>query len=179
MQDRSSLLLCALTLLTGFLVVCLGAFFISSGSVFSCRGNLIAAYLLLPLGFVILLSGIFWSTYRQACKSKRMFSHVVRQHLAQGSLATVDRPDFYPPAYEESPGAVKQTWEIPPPMYTELGLDVHAQPEAPPPYQEFLTAMAYAATCKTLQGSLGDAESSGGLGCCGDQLLTKDSVQGP
>lgn len=77
----------------GFLMICLGAYFISTGSMFSCQGNLILAYVLLPLGFVILLSGIFWSTYRQASESKGVFGRVLRQHRAQGAvpLATVDR----------------------------------------------------------------------------------------
>ncbi|XP_045325600.1 transmembrane protein 252 [Leopardus geoffroyi] len=98
MRNRTGLVLCALVLLTGFLMICLGAFLISSGSMFNCRGNLILAYMLLPLGFVILLSGIFWSTYRQARESKGVFTHVLRRHLAHGALplATVDRPDFYP-----------------------------------------------------------------------------------
>lgn len=93
MQNRTGLALCALALLMGFLTICMGAFFISSGSIFSCQGNLILAYLFLPLGFVILLSGIFWSTYLQASESKGVFSHVLRQHLACGALtlATVDR----------------------------------------------------------------------------------------
>lgn len=93
MRNRTGLVLCALVLLTGFLMICLGAFLISSGSMFNCRGNLILAYMLLPLGFVILLSGIFWSTYRQARESKGVFTHVLRRHLAHGALplATVDR----------------------------------------------------------------------------------------
>ncbi|XP_007954769.1 transmembrane protein 252 [Orycteropus afer afer] len=164
MQPMTSLVLCAFMLLTGFLFICLGAFLISSGSLFNYQGTLIIAYLLLPLGFVILLSGVFWSTYRQASKSKKMFSHVLRQHLAQRdlALATVDRPDFYPPAYAESLDADKQIChargaasEIPPPLYTEMHLDVgseiEAQPEAPPPYEESITDMAAATTSKATE----------------------------
>uniref|UniRef100_A0A8C3XBG8 Transmembrane protein 252 n=1 Tax=Catagonus wagneri TaxID=51154 RepID=A0A8C3XBG8_9CETA len=149
MWNRSGLVLCAFALLMGFLTICLGAFFISSGSMFSCKGNLILAYVLLPLGFVILLSGIFWSTYRQASESKGVFGWVLRQHRAQGAmpLATVDRPDFYPPAYEESLDAEKQvcptepeTLGVPPPLYSETGLiyedEDDAHPEAPPSYNE-------------------------------------------
>lgn len=93
MQNRTCLVLCVFVLLTGFLMICLGAFFISSASLFSCQGNLTLAYLLLPLGFVILLSGIFWSTYHQASESKGVFKRVLRQCRAQGALplATVDR----------------------------------------------------------------------------------------
>ncbi|XP_003420513.2 transmembrane protein 252 [Loxodonta africana] len=174
MWHRTSLVPCALTILTGFLVICLGAFFISSGSSFNCRGNLIMAYLLLPLGFVILLSGIFWSIYRQARKSTRM----LRQHLAQGhlALATVDRPDFYPPAYEESLDADKQTCgaggaasEIPSPLYTEVDLDVsgeiEAQPEAPPPYEESVTDIEAAAMSLGAEGHSQGCQRQGRSRC--------------
>ncbi|XP_053430457.1 transmembrane protein 252 [Nycticebus coucang] len=149
MQNRTGLILCTLALLTGFLMVCLGAAFISSVSMLNHQEKLIPAYMLLSLGFVILLSGTFWSTYCQASESKKVFSHVLGQHLARGAptLATVDRPDFYPPAYEESLGAEKQTCSvegeasgIPPPLYTETGLEFQnendAYPEAPPSYAE-------------------------------------------
>ncbi|XP_006040880.1 transmembrane protein 252 [Bubalus kerabau] len=149
MQNRTCLVLCAFALLTGFLMICLGAFFISSASLFNCQGNLTLAYLLLPLGFVILLSGIFWSTYHQASESKGVFNRVLGQYHAQGALplATVDRPGFYPPAYEESLAADKrachteqETSGAPPPPYTEMGVEFQdedgAHPEAPPPYDE-------------------------------------------
>ncbi|XP_029776451.1 transmembrane protein 252 [Suricata suricatta] len=159
MRNRTGLVLCALALLTGFLMICLGAFFISSASIFNCRGKLILAYTLLPLGFVILLSGIFWSTYRQARESKGVFTQVLRQHLAHRALplATVDRPDFYPPAYEESLDAEKQPCpaegeasDVPPPVYTEVDLesehapDIH--PEAPPSYEESVATRVETAT---------------------------------
>ncbi|XP_016069730.1 PREDICTED: transmembrane protein 252 [Miniopterus natalensis] len=149
MRIRAGAVLCALALLTGFLTICLGAFFISSGSTFNCWWSLILAYFLLPLGFVILLSGICWSTYHQASENKGMFSHVLRLHLAHGAvaLATVDRPDFHPPAYEESLDAEKQTCpadrealDVPPPLYTEMDLGCEdensAHREAPPSYEE-------------------------------------------
>lgn len=150
MQNRTGLILCALSLLTGFLMICLGGFFISN-SIFHSQRNLVVAYVLLPMGFVILLSGIFWGTYRQANENKEMFNHVLRQHLAFQDLplATVDRPDFYPPAYEESLDVEKQACPagrellgFPPPLYTETNLEFEhledPQPEAPPPYQEII-----------------------------------------
>ncbi|XP_054439245.1 transmembrane protein 252 [Pteronotus mesoamericanus] len=159
MRNRTGTVLCAFALLAGFLVVCLGAFFMSWSSIVSCQENLIMAYLLLPLGFVILLGGISWSTYRQASGSKGMFSHVLRQHLAQGAegLATVDRPDFYPPAYEESLDVEKKPFpaerealEVPPPLYTETDLEFEdesdAHQEAPPSYDESMVDRAAAAT---------------------------------
>uniref|UniRef100_H0VPI3 Transmembrane protein 252 n=1 Tax=Cavia porcellus TaxID=10141 RepID=H0VPI3_CAVPO len=159
MQNKTSLVLCALTLLMGFLMICLGAFFVSSDSVVHCQKNLVLAYLLLPLGFGMLLSGIFWSTYQQASKSKGVFSHVLRQHLVHRDppLATVDRPDFYPPAYEESLDAEKwahaaggEALGIPPPLYTEMGLELkdrcEVHPEAPPSYRDSVTDLAAAVT---------------------------------
>uniref|UniRef100_A0A8C6RN76 Transmembrane protein 252 n=1 Tax=Nannospalax galili TaxID=1026970 RepID=A0A8C6RN76_NANGA len=164
MQNRTGLVLCAFTLLTGFLMICLGAFFISSNSIFHCQGNLVVAYVLLPLGFVILLSGIFWSTYRQANENKGVFSHVLRQHLARRDLplATVDRPDFYPPAYEDSLGAEKPdclagggALDLPPPLYTETILELEdgndAQLEAPPSYQECIGDPGATATAENAQ----------------------------
>uniref|UniRef100_H0XCM2 Transmembrane protein 252 n=2 Tax=Otolemur garnettii TaxID=30611 RepID=H0XCM2_OTOGA len=149
MQIKIDLIICALSLLMGFLMVCLGAVFISSVSILNYQEKLIPAYMLLSVGFVILLSGVVWSTYCQARESKKVFSHVLGQHLARGAptLATVDRPDFYPPAYAESLGAEKQTCPvegeacgIPPPLYTETRLEFQdendAHPEAPPSYAE-------------------------------------------
>ncbi|GAB1302287.1 Transmembrane protein 252 [Apodemus speciosus] len=152
MQNRTGLILCALSLLTGFLMICLGGFFISN-SIFHSQKNLVVAYVLLPMGFVILLSGIFWGTYRQANENKEMFNHVLRQHLAFQDLplATVDRPDFYPPAYEESLDVEKQACPagFPPPLYTETSLELEdlegesdPQAEAPPPYQEIMADAA-------------------------------------
>lgn len=92
MQNRGSLILCSLSLLSGFLMICLGGYFISN-SVIHSQKNLVMAYVLLPMGFAILLSGIFWATYRQANENKEMFNRVLRQHLASQDLplATVDR----------------------------------------------------------------------------------------
>ncbi|KFO22884.1 transmembrane protein 252 [Fukomys damarensis] len=159
MQNRTGLVLCALTLPIGFLMICLGAFFISSDSIFHCQKNLVLAYLLLPLGFVMLLGGIFWSNYQQASKSKGVFSHLLRQHLAHRDLplATVDRPDFYPPVYEENFEAAQgEALDAPPPLYTETGLELRneneAHPEAPPSYQESTADLATGAKSEVLQG---------------------------
>lgn len=67
------------------------------------------------------------------------------------------RPDFYPPAYEESLDAEKQTCpaegealDVPPPLYTETNLEFEgendAHREAPPSYDESVAARAAAAT---------------------------------
>lgn len=156
MRNTTGLVFCALVPLTGFLMICLGAYFISSDSIFSCWENMVLTYLLLPLGFVILLSGIFWSTYRQVRESKGMFIQDLGQHFYRRAalpLATVDRPNFYPPAYEEILGAEKKSGQaegaatgVPPPLYTETDFEhpesTNMGPEAPPSYEESIAAMA-------------------------------------
>ncbi|XP_068943015.1 transmembrane protein 252 [Petaurus breviceps papuanus] len=154
MQRGSINAFCCLTLLTGFLIICLGAFFISMGSGPNCRAKMILAYCLLPLGFLILFSGIFWSTYQQASQSKGIFNRVLRQHLGHGNLQipTVDRPDFYPPSYEDSIDPEKQislqreTFNIPPPVYTESSLEfmdgTDGHGDIPPPYEVSVRGMS-------------------------------------
>ncbi|KAG8455225.1 hypothetical protein GDO86_001425 [Hymenochirus boettgeri] len=96
-----------LFLITGFSLVCLGAFYISSSYLCDCQGEKILAYCLLPLGFILLLSGIFWTT-----------------------------PDFYPPSYDSvihesvcsttncEMRAMEEGLNIPPPLYTESNMDI-------------------------------------------------------
>lgn len=166
MQNRTGLILCAFSLLTGFLMICLGGFFISN-SLFLSQKNLVIAYVLLPTGFVMLLSGIFWGTYHQANENKGMFNHVLRQQLASQDLplATVDRPDFYPPTYEESLGAEKQACPagrgllgFPPPLYTETSLEREdendPQPEVPPPYRESIAGAIITAKAQDSEGPI-------------------------
>lgn len=63
------------------------------------------------------------------------------------------RPDFYPPAYDESLDVEKQACPagrgllgFPPPLYTETSLELEdendPQPEEPPPYQEIIADAA-------------------------------------
>lgn len=69
------------------------------------------------------------------------------------------RPDFYPPAYEESLDSEKHTCpapgealDIPPPLYTEKGFELQgendAYPEAPPSYQASTADLVSAATAE-------------------------------
>ncbi|XP_051002229.1 transmembrane protein 252 [Acomys russatus] len=191
MQSRAGLIVCALSLLTGFLMICLGAFFISN-SIFHSQRSLVVAYALLPMGFVVLLSGIFWGTYRQANENKQMFNHVLRQHLPSQDLplATIDRPDFYPPAYEESLDAEKQPCPtgrgflgFPPPLYTETSLELEdendPQPEAPPPYQEStadaaITAKSWDAEGPSIVLKAGPALQHSELTSCTEERLARD-----
>ncbi|XP_043837050.1 transmembrane protein 252 [Dromiciops gliroides] len=179
MQKGSLAALCCFALLTGFLIICLGAFFISMGSAPNCRGKLILAYCLLSLGFLILLSGIFLSTYQQARQSKGIFNRVLRQRLGHGDLpiATVDRPDFYPPSYEDSIDPEKhlsleqETSNIPPPLYTESSLefmdDTDSHRDTPPSYEVSMRGvlMAEVAAAVAMGGGEGGGDAAGSQEC--------------
>uniref|UniRef100_A0A8C3XNW8 Transmembrane protein 252 n=1 Tax=Chelydra serpentina TaxID=8475 RepID=A0A8C3XNW8_CHESE len=135
-------------LLTGFSVICMGAFCISTGS-FLCRcgNNLPVAYSLLPLGFLLLVIGIFWSMYHEVRKNKNLL------YIFQRNPSRREMPDFYPPCYEDSTDPGKQTfpiplalsareeeiYNIPPPLYTENSMEfideTSLQEEQPPSYE--------------------------------------------
>ncbi|XP_078533531.1 transmembrane protein 252 [Lissotriton helveticus] len=144
-------------LILGFSLVCLGAFYVSSGYSCNCGSEMALAYALLPLGFVLLLGGIFWTTYHEA-NQKRFFHSVFRQlpRPRVVRIETVDRPDFYPPSYQESQDLESQhrdarsdyvtqedrSYNIPPPLYTESSLEVIQETdgsfELPPSYEASL-----------------------------------------
>uniref|UniRef100_A0A8D0CG52 Transmembrane protein 252 n=1 Tax=Salvator merianae TaxID=96440 RepID=A0A8D0CG52_SALMN len=127
-------------LFLGFVIICFGAFCFSTGvSVCKCN-SLPVAYFLLPLGFLFLICGIFWSTYHEASKHKSLFHGLLQRntrHHHESHINTIDRPDFYPPSYADSTDPQKQTfplpvrplqrekdaYNIPPPLYTESSLE--------------------------------------------------------
>nr|XP_056704955.1 transmembrane protein 252 [Euleptes europaea] len=149
----SFLRLCVLLL--GFAIICLGAFCISTSSSACKCNNVPIAYFLLPLGFFLLISGIFWSTYHEASKHKSLFHRIIQQNprFRDSHINTIDRPDFYPPSYEDSTDPEKKTfplpdcllegernsYNIPPPLYTESSLDfieeASSQEQQPPSYE--------------------------------------------
>ncbi|KAJ6669585.1 hypothetical protein lerEdw1_000134 [Lerista edwardsae] len=148
-------LLRLLVLLLGFATVCLGAFCISTGASACKCNNFPVAYLLLPTGFIFLLSGIFWCTCHEASKHKSLFHSFLQEspRLRNSHINTIDRPDFYPPSYEDSTNPEKwtfplpvcqreqqkETYNIPPPLYTESSLEfieeVSPQNQQPPSYE--------------------------------------------
>ncbi|XP_048360338.1 transmembrane protein 252 [Sphaerodactylus townsendi] len=142
-------------LLLGFAVICSGAFCISTGSSTCKCNNVPIEYFLLPLGFLLLISGIFWSTYHEASKHKSLFHRIIQRNprFQDSHITTIDRPDFYPPSYEDSTDPGKQTfplpdcllegemvsYNIPPPLYTESSLqfieETSSQEQQPPSYE--------------------------------------------
>uniref|UniRef100_A0A8B9I664 Transmembrane protein 252 n=1 Tax=Anser brachyrhynchus TaxID=132585 RepID=A0A8B9I664_9AVES len=140
-------------LLLSFSIICLGVLCIyTSSSVCRCGNNKLVVYFLLAVGLLLLVAGIFWSTVHEAMKY-RGFSSIFMRNLSLRELrvSTIDRPDFYPPSYEDSTDPAKQTFplpavstpkeqeviDIPPPLYSERSTESageNNEGEQPPPY---------------------------------------------
>ncbi|XP_075060735.1 transmembrane protein 252 [Mixophyes fleayi] len=144
-------------LIIGFALVCLGAFYVSSSYSNNSQNEAIVAYILMPLGFILLLIGIFWSTYHEA-NHKSLFQNVIRRIHSQQQvqIETVDRPDYYPPSYDSvirdnsllntncHISMCEEGFNIPPPLYTENIMDVvdetYLCEDPPPSYEASLQA---------------------------------------
>ncbi|XP_021235837.1 transmembrane protein 252 [Numida meleagris] len=141
-------------LLLSFSIICLGVLCIYTGSpACRCGNNKFVAYCLLTLGLLLLVAGIFWSTVHEAMKYGGLSTIFMRNRsLTELRVSTIDRPDFYPPSYEDSTDPEKQTFplpvtsapeeeeviNIPPPLYSESSTESVSEtnePEQPPPYE--------------------------------------------
>ncbi|XP_063996472.1 transmembrane protein 252 [Pogoniulus pusillus] len=143
-------------LLLGFTTICLGVLCTSTNSSTStcrCGNSKLVFYCLLALGFFLLVTGIFWSTFHEVLKYRGQ-SSILRQNHRHGELrvSTIDRPEFYPPSYEDSIDPEKQTFPLPlaftlkerevihiPPLpYSESSTEFISETyeqEQPPPYE--------------------------------------------
>ncbi|NXE78768.1 TM252 protein, partial [Cochlearius cochlearius] len=138
-------------LLLGFSIICLGVLCVSTcSSTCICGNNELVFYCLLCVGLFLLVTGTFWSTFHEVLKYRGLSSILVRNPSHRElRISTIDRPDFYPPCYEDCTDPEKQTFplpvasmlkqqeviNIPPPPYSgELISDTDEQ-EQPPPYE--------------------------------------------
>ncbi|EOB07112.1 Transmembrane protein C9orf71-like protein, partial [Anas platyrhynchos] len=140
-------------LLLSFSIICLGVLCIyTSSSVCRCGNNKLVVYFLLAVGLLLLVAGVFWSTVHEAMKYRGLSSIFMRNpSLRDLHVSTIDRPDFYPPSYEDSTDPAKQTFplpavstpkeqeviNIPPPLYSEcsaVSSSENIEGEQPPPY---------------------------------------------
>ncbi|NXK09116.1 TM252 protein, partial [Herpetotheres cachinnans] len=141
-------------LLLGFSTICLGVLCISTSS-YTCRcgNNELVFYCLLTLGFFLIVTGIFWSTFHEALKYRGLSSIFIQNpNHRELHVNTIARPDFYPPSYEDSTDPEKQTSplpvasalkqqeaiNIPPPPYSESSTEFISETneqEQPPPYE--------------------------------------------
>ncbi|XP_003642963.4 transmembrane protein 252 [Gallus gallus] len=141
-------------LLLSFSIICLGVLCIYTGSpACGCGNKKLVAYCLLTLGLLLLVAGVFWSTVHEAMKYGGLSSIFMRNpDLTELRVSTIDRPDFYPPSYEDSTDPGKQTFPLPvgsapkeqevinmpPPLYSESSTESITEmnePEQPPPYE--------------------------------------------
>ncbi|KFW09830.1 Transmembrane protein 252, partial [Fulmarus glacialis] len=122
-------------LLLGFSIICLGVLCVStSSSTCRCGNNELVVYFLVALGFFLFVTGIFWSTFHEVLKCRGLSSIFIRNPSCRElRISTIDRPDFYPPSYEDSTDPEKQTFPLP-------VVSILKQPEVlnipPPPYGE-------------------------------------------
>uniref|UniRef100_A0A8D0KWF9 Transmembrane protein 252 n=1 Tax=Strix occidentalis caurina TaxID=311401 RepID=A0A8D0KWF9_STROC len=104
-------------LLLGFSTICLGVLCISTSSpTCRCGNNKLVFYCLLALGFFLLVTGIFWSTFHEVLKYRGLSSILIQNPSCRElRVSTVDRyvPDFYPPSYEDSTDPEKQNSPLP------------------------------------------------------------------
>ncbi|NXH79007.1 TM252 protein, partial [Hydrobates tethys] len=140
-------------LLLGLSIICLCILCISTSfSTCRCGNNELVFYCLVALGFFLFVTGIFWSTFHEVLKYRALSSIFIRNPSHRElRISTIDRPDFYPPSYEDSTDPEKQTsplpvastlkqqfFNIPPPPYSksisEFIGETNEQ-EQPPPYQ--------------------------------------------
>ncbi|NXX78982.1 TM252 protein, partial [Urocolius indicus] len=130
---------------------CLGVICISLSSFQDY--NEVLFYCLLFLGFFFLVIGIFWNTLHEVLKCSGFSSTLIgNRSLREPRVSTIDRPDFYPPSYEESTDPEKQTFplpvvstlkqqeviHIPPPLYSESSTEFISETneqEQPPSYE--------------------------------------------
>ncbi|XP_041644433.1 transmembrane protein 252-like [Cheilinus undulatus] len=82
----------------GFALTCLGAYLVSMQAESRSLWRLIPAYILMALGFLAVLVGVFW-TVCHSMKSK-MYRRGGEEHI---QIYTIEsRPRSFPPSYEES-----------------------------------------------------------------------------
>ncbi|XP_030620693.1 transmembrane protein 252-like [Chanos chanos] len=133
--------------IVGFGFICGGVYLESLESDIPSTLRFIFMYLLIGCGFFLLLFGIFWSICHRM-KSKMYMRHGRRPRNIE--IYTVDRPNFYPPAYEESQQGMSPVDSVvvvdnrlqpglAPPLYTPDSsetLNEDFSHELPPTYQE-------------------------------------------
>ncbi|XP_077646336.1 transmembrane protein 252, partial [Lonchura striata] len=138
-------------LLLSFSTICLGILCMSINSSVCRCGNKLVFHCLLALGLCLLFTGIFWSTFHEVLKYRALGIFMRNPSHREPHVCTIDRPDFYPPSYEDSidpeklvstlsVGSTLKQQEfdnIPPPPYSESSAEFVSETneqEQPPPY---------------------------------------------
>uniref|UniRef100_A0A8C0V2L8 Transmembrane protein 252 n=2 Tax=Cyanistes caeruleus TaxID=156563 RepID=A0A8C0V2L8_CYACU len=139
-------------LLLSFSTICLGVLCMSTNSsMCRCGNNKLVFHCLLALGLSLLVTGIFWSTFHEVLKYRALGIFIQNLSHREPHVCTIDRPDFYPPSYEDRIDAEKLVFplpvastlkqqefiNIPLPPYSESSAEFVSETneqEQPPPY---------------------------------------------
>ncbi|NXM23461.1 TM252 protein, partial [Oxyruncus cristatus] len=140
-------------LLLSFSTICLGVLCISTNSLMCrCGNNELVFCCLVALGLFLLVTGIFWSTFHEVLKYRALGIIIRNPSHQELCVCTIDRPDFYPPSYEDCTDSEKQTSplsiaftvkqqeaiHVPPSPYSESSTEFIGETneqEQPPPYE--------------------------------------------
>ncbi|KAJ8414031.1 hypothetical protein AAFF_G00066290 [Aldrovandia affinis] len=168
---KSLLLLARITLPAfGFCFICLGAFLLSvrgagaTGQGASHTARAVSAYVCLVVGFLLLTTGVSWTLFLRMKSKMYLQRQGPRPNRRAVHIHTIDRPDFYPPSYEQSlertgftvPDAIwvsgnEPHYNIAPPLYTASVSEAPSEDysgEEPPSYKEaILRVQSVAIAC--------------------------------
>ncbi|KAK5614597.1 hypothetical protein CRENBAI_016022 [Crenichthys baileyi] len=83
----------------GFVLTCIGAYLLSQQTGYGFDGKMVPAYIMIVLGFLGMVTGVFWSL----CHTMSSKMYIRRRNERHIQIFTVEsRPSFFPPSYEES-----------------------------------------------------------------------------
>ncbi|CAJ1068995.1 transmembrane protein 252-like isoform X2 [Xyrichtys novacula] len=101
----------------GFGMVCLGSFLVSQQMTDGLLWSSIPAYILMFLGFLAVLSGVFWAI----CHSmgSKLYRGSGQGQERQVQVYAIERPSSFPPSYEES-----QNSQLSPETVSEFAVEV-------------------------------------------------------
>ncbi|XP_040897931.1 transmembrane protein 252-like [Toxotes jaculatrix] len=115
----------------GFALTCIGAYMMSLQAEYRYTWRVIPAYILIVLGFLAMLIGVFW-TICHSMKSKMYQRGRHEQHI---QVYTIERPSCFPPSYEESQGSRVSLDTVPETVVVVDEVDV-VMSLAPPLYSQ-------------------------------------------
>ncbi|XP_051277453.1 transmembrane protein 252-like [Dicentrarchus labrax] len=85
----------------GFPLTCSGAYLVSLQTEYGFSWKVIPAYIMIVLGFLSMLIGVFWTI----CHSMKSKMYQRGGHERNMHVYTIERPSSFPPSYEESQGS--------------------------------------------------------------------------
>ncbi|XP_005522766.2 PREDICTED: transmembrane protein 252 [Pseudopodoces humilis] len=180
-------------LLLSFSTICLGVLCMSTNSsMCRCGNNKLVFYCLLALGLCLLVTGIFWSTFHEILKYRALGIFIQNPSHREPHVCTIDRPDFYPPSYEDRIDPEKLVFllpvastlkqqefiNIPPPPYSESSAEFVSETneqEQPPPYTLSVEQQQTADQDPNLRGGLNSHISMQEISCQQDTDFQRTS----